>query len=101
MMRSLAFAAATWLLGSTAIAGTTPPDAPPAYPDTRTLLDSITELDKSDPSSPAALEGRLEYVELVLSTAAGDDCQKRLDEAQSQLDTAAANPSFEVLVPAA
>jgi hypothetical protein len=75
--------------------------AAPSYPDAKTLLDSIAQLDKSDPGSPAAIEGRLEYVDLVLSTATGDDCQPRLDDAQSQLDSVTADPSFEVLVPAA
>jgi len=75
--------------------------AAPSYPDAKTLLDSIAQLDKSDPGSPGALEGRLEYVDLILSTATGEDCQQRLDDAQSQLDTVAADPSFEVLVPAA
>lgn len=100
-MRLLAFAAATWLLGSAAIAGTTAPDPASAYPDAKTLLDSITQLDKSDPGSPAALEGRLEYVDLILGGASKEDCQKRLDDAQSQLDAVTADPSFEVLVPAA
>src|SRR5581483_2458464 len=49
----------------------------------------------------AALQGRLEYVDLLLGSPAGEECQKRLDEAQSQLDSLAADPSFEVLLPAA
>jgi len=92
----MTFAAAVWILTSAAAA-----TAAPSYPDAKTLLDSIAQLDKSDPGSPAALEGRLEYIDLVLSTATGEDCQRRLDEAQSQLDTVAADPSFAVLVPAA
>jgi hypothetical protein len=92
----MTFAAAVWML--TSAAATT---AAPSYPDAKTLLDSIAQLEKSDPGSPGALEGRLEYVDLILSTATGDDCQRRLDDAQLQLDTVAADPSFEVLVPAA
>ena len=90
--------AAAWILGSTAAAD---PVAPP--PDdgqiAQTLTGAIAELDRSDPGSPAALNMRLEYADFLVATQTGN-CQQRLDAAQSQLDTAAADPAFEVVLPA-
>ena len=62
------------------------------------LTASIAELERTDPGSPAALNGRLEYADFLLNASKGE-CRKRLDDAQSQVDTAGADPSFEIVLP--
>jgi tetratricopeptide (TPR) repeat protein len=86
-MRACLLIAIAWIVGSTAAAD-------PAG----TLTEAIEELDRSDPASPAALNMRLEYADFLVA-AHGAGCQQRLDEAQAQLDAAAADPAFEVVLP--
>jgi hypothetical protein len=82
------------MLTSTAVA-----QVPSPADSLKPLATALAELDKSDPGSPAALSGRLEYVDLLLRSEEGA-CQQRLDNAQSELDTATKDPAFEVVVPA-
>jgi tetratricopeptide (TPR) repeat protein len=59
---------------------------------------AIAALDKADPRSPAALNSRLDYADF-LAGATGSDCQSRLDNAQSQLDGVAGNPTVDIVLP--
>ena len=59
---------------------------------------SIAELQQIDPGSPDALSGHLEYADQLVS-AHDEDCQKRLNLAQSELDMASTDPSFNVVLP--
>lgn len=93
-MRSWFCAATAWILTSTVVA-----QVPSTEDSIKALAAALAELDKSDPGSPAALSGRLEYVDLLLRSEEGD-CRQRLDNAQSELDTATVNPAFEVVLPA-
>jgi hypothetical protein len=63
-----------------------------------TVEDTIAALERADPGSPAALHDRLEYAQLLVSDT-DVDCHKRLDSAQSQLDTVAGNPAVSVVLP--
>lgn len=96
-MREWLLTATAWILGSTAVAD---PAAPPVDDAqiANTLTAAIAELDRSDPDSPAAFNVRLEYVDFLISARTGN-CQQRLDAAQLQLDTAAADPAFQVVLP--
>lgn len=110
-MRPLLVAAAMWILGSTSLAGTGAATAPvqdspqsakqqsaKALQAAQPFTDAIAALDKSDPGSPAALNGRLEYADFLVG-AAGGECRERLDSSQAQLDTVAANPAVDVVLP--
>jgi hypothetical protein len=94
IIRSWLCGASAWMLTSGALA-----QVPSLADSIKPLAAALAELDKSDPDSPAALSGRLEYVDLLLRSEEGD-CQQRLENAQSELDSATANPAFEVVLPA-
>jgi hypothetical protein len=68
--------------------------AAPAVP----AEDTIAALEKDDPGSPDALDARIEYAQSLVGATDGD-CQQRVDSAQSQLDTVARDPSFDVVLP--
>jgi hypothetical protein len=59
--------------------------------------DAIAKAEKNDPQSPGALDARLEYADYLAGAKAGS-CAERLDKAQWQLDTLAANPAFQILL---
>lgn len=58
----------------------------------------IAKLDRDDPGSPLGLNAHLEYADQLLH-AADAACEQRLSSAQSQIDVAAADPSFSVVLP--
>lgn len=58
----------------------------------------ISHLEEHDPQSPEALDARLEYADF-LTQPAESDCHQRLINAQSQLDTVAARPAVNVVLP--
>ena len=94
MMHPWLCAALAWMLAAPAVA-----QFPPPTDSIKPLAAALAQLDKSDPGSPAGFSGRLEYVDLLLRSEEGD-CQQRLDDAQSQLDSTTADPAFEVVLPA-
>ena len=59
---------------------------------------AISDLQRRDPGSPAALDGQLEYASQLINSHDAA-CEKRLTLAQTQLDGAAADPSFDVVLP--
>ena len=67
--------------------------APEKSPD-----EAFGDLQRGDPGSPVALSDHLEYADQVLS-GRDADCQKRLSTAQSEIDVASADPSFNVVLP--
>ena len=63
------------------------------------LAASIERFNARDPQSPDTLNARLAYA-VFLAQMNGGDCRTRLDNAQSQLDLAEANPALGVALPA-
>ena len=59
---------------------------------------AISALQQSDPGSPLALDGHLEYAGQLIN-ARDADCEKRLSQAETELNVAAADPSFDVVLP--
>jgi hypothetical protein len=55
-------------------------------------------LQRDDPGSPLALNGHLEYADQLLRDQDAA-CEQRLNRAQAQIDMAAADPSFTVVLP--
>lgn len=78
---------------------TTPVPQPTGEPAPQETPDAaIATLDLDDPGSPLALNAHLEYADQLLR-ADDVDCEQRLSIAQSQVDVAAADPSFSVILP--
>jgi tetratricopeptide (TPR) repeat protein len=84
------------MLGALSCLAALPIDAGP--PEEKDYQDAITSLDSIDPHSPAALNARLEYSDFLAGSTA-DDCQQRLDHAQSLLDSVVADPVAAVVLP--
>ena len=61
---------------------------------------AISRFAANGPQSPPTLDARLQYA-FFLSGAAGQDCEKQLAAAQSQLDMVAARPGIDVILPRA
>jgi hypothetical protein len=68
----------------------------PASPGT--LDADIAKIEQDDPGSPLGLNAHLEYADQLLR-ADDADCEQRLSLAQSEIDVAAADPSFSVILP--
>jgi hypothetical protein len=60
---------------------------------------ALARLDALDPQSPATLNARLAYADVL--TRSTNDCRRRLDTAQTQLDIARASPAAEVVLASA
>ena len=58
----------------------------------------VSDLQQNDPGSPLALEAHLEYASQLVNTRDAA-CETRLSRAQTELDVAAADPSFDVVLP--
>jgi hypothetical protein len=95
--RPISAALVAILLGSASFT-VTAAESSDESPRPKDFEDAIAALDMIDPNAPAALAARLEYAD-VLAGSAGDDCQQRLDEAQSILDGVGAKPAFAVALP--
>ncbi|HUO03334.1 MAG TPA: hypothetical protein VMU31_11180 [Rhizomicrobium sp.] len=61
---------------------------------------ALAHAEQDDPLSPATLNLRLQYAD-VLANASGPDCARQLAAAQTQLDTVAARPDIDFLLPLA
>jgi hypothetical protein len=59
---------------------------------------AIDRFNSLDPQSPETLGTRLAYADF-LAKAQGGDCQRRLDNAQAQLDSARASPALAIALP--
>ena len=59
---------------------------------------AIAKLDQDDPGSPFALDAQLEYANQLINTHDAA-CETRLSRAQTELNVAAADPSFDVVLP--
>ncbi len=59
---------------------------------------AISDLQQSDPGSPLALDGHLEYAGQLIDTR-DTACEMRLSRAETELNAAAADPSFDVVLP--
>jgi hypothetical protein len=89
--------AATLWYSCTDAAPTAPASAAVA-PDAAPFLSRIADSEHTDPNSPAALDARFEYADFLVALGPRA-CGQRLDLAQSQLDTLAANPASQVIFP--
>ncbi len=77
------------------------PDTPeePAYsPEAKDFQAAIASAARADPNSPAVLNAQLDYAQFLLS-GTPDTCLKRLEQAQEQLGSVAANPKSQVMFP--
>ena len=61
---------------------------------------TISRIQQSEPGSPALLNARLSYAGFLLSSAQGPACQDRLNRAQEEIGSVAANPETRVMFPA-
>jgi tetratricopeptide (TPR) repeat protein len=98
------FAAVTLLaamLSGTPLRAAESPDTSIEDPErsARELAASIERFNARDPQSPDTLNARLSYAVFLAKIGTGD-CQSHLDNAQSQLDLAKANPALGVVLPA-
>jgi hypothetical protein len=75
-----------------------PPRAP-AQPSPARFEASIRSIQRADPGSPASLDAQLAYAGFLLSAANGPSCGDRLNLAQEQIGSVAANPKTRVLFP--
>ena len=58
----------------------------------------LSDLQQDDPGSPFALDAQLEYANQLINTHDAA-CEMRLSRAQTELNVAAADPSFDVVLP--
>ena len=77
---------------------TPPPAGPQAQAGAGDFENAITRLEQRDPTSPEALNARLQYADFLADASTGD-CAKRLDTAEAQLDAVAARPQLAILLP--
>jgi hypothetical protein len=63
------------------------------------LEPTIRSIQRADPGSPAALDAQLAYAGFLLSGPSGSSCGKRLNVAQEQIGSVAANPKTRALFP--
>jgi tetratricopeptide (TPR) repeat protein len=70
----------------------------PASPSTR-FETAIRSIERADPGSPAALDAQLAYAGFLLSESAGSSCGERLNRAQEQIGSVAANPKTRAMFP--
>ena len=68
-------------------------------PQASDFLESIARLERDDPNSPAVLNAQLGYAEFLLSEATDLPCKERLEQAQEQVGSVAANPKTRVMFP--
>jgi hypothetical protein len=60
---------------------------------------TISRMRRADPASPAPLDVQLDYAGYLLSGAPGTSCGERLNLAQEQIGSVAANPETRVMFP--
>ena len=75
-----------------------PASVPAAAPDVVEFRNRIAALERTEPTSPAILNARLDYADLLIAPGAGA-CGPGLDLAQFQVDLVARNPATEVMFP--
>lgn len=61
---------------------------------------AISRIRQTDPGSPALLNARLSYAGFLLSNAQDPACEDRLNRAQEEIGSVAANPETRVMFPA-
>jgi len=61
---------------------------------------TISRIQATDPGSPALLDAKLSYAGFLLSGAQGPGCEQRLNHAQEEIGSVAANPETRVMFPA-